>query len=49
MQRIEKFHTDQVILGSELGRGRFTVIRSCSINGNHYAAKIIADRNRQTM
>ncbi|VDO54597.1 unnamed protein product [Brugia timori] len=48
-RRIEKFHMDQIVLGCELGRGRFTVIRSCSINGNNYAAKIITDRNKQTM
>ncbi|VDN89487.1 unnamed protein product [Brugia pahangi] len=48
-RRIEKFHMDQIVLGCELGRGRFTVIRSCFINGNNYAAKIITDRNKQTI
>uniref|UniRef100_A0A8R1TSP6 Protein kinase domain-containing protein n=1 Tax=Onchocerca volvulus TaxID=6282 RepID=A0A8R1TSP6_ONCVO len=48
-RRIEKFSMDQVVLGSELGRGRFTVTRSCSINGNNYAAKIIVDKNKQAM
>ncbi|KAL3989843.1 Protein tyrosine kinase family protein [Acanthocheilonema viteae] len=48
-RRIEKFCLDQVMLGSELGRGRFTVIRSCSINGNNYAAKIITDMNKHMM
>lgn len=40
---------DQVVLGAELGRGRFTVIRLSSIDGSNYAAKIITDRNKQTM
>uniref|UniRef100_A0A0R3RQM2 Discoidin domain-containing receptor 2 n=1 Tax=Elaeophora elaphi TaxID=1147741 RepID=A0A0R3RQM2_9BILA len=48
-RRIEKFRMEQVVLGSQLGRGRFTVIRSCSIDGNTCAAKIITDRNKQTM
>ncbi|EJD76708.1 TK/DDR protein kinase [Loa loa] len=48
-RRIEKFNTNQAVLGSELGRGRFTVIRSCSIDSNNYAAKIIIDKNKQAM
>ncbi|KAM3729132.1 Discoidin domain-containing receptor [Dirofilaria immitis] len=46
---IEKFSADEVVLGSELGRGRFTIIRSCCINGSNYAAKIIIERNKQAI